>query len=182
MREPTIAANYAETLLALAEKAKDRDGWGAMIEDVADAVEQDPTLRLFLDSPRVSTPEKNEILGRAFADRLPRLFVRFLQAVVSRRRQHLIPEIAREYRMLVEAAAGRVHADVSVAREPDQKDRETIARQLARITGKSVVPHYQVRPQLLGGVLVRIGDTVMDGSVARKLAVLRSRMLGRTAG
>jgi len=42
MREPTIAANYAETLLALAEKAKDRDGWGAMIEDVADAVEQDP--------------------------------------------------------------------------------------------------------------------------------------------
>jgi ATP synthase F1 delta subunit len=94
MRESTIARNYAETLVALAQRANDLDGWGETITEVADAVEGDPRLANFLSSPKVSADEKIEIIRKAFQDRLPRLFVRFLSAVIANRRQHLIPEIA----------------------------------------------------------------------------------------
>lgn len=179
MRDPTISRNYAETLVSLAQKADDLDGWGTMIAEFSDALEGDSRLRNFLASPRVSAKGKVEILTQAFNDRLPRLFVRFLAAVIRNRRQHLIPQIAEEYALLVDDVKGRVHARVTVSREPDERLRANVQRQLGTITGKSVVPHFVVKPEILGGVIARIGDTVMDGSLARRLESLRGRMLGR---
>jgi len=179
MREPTISRNYAEALVSLAQKADDLDGWGTMITEFADAVETDARLRGFLATPRMSAKGKVEIITQAFNDRLPRLFVRFLAAVIRNRRQHLIPQIATEYELLVDEVQGRVHARVTVAREPDEKLQGKVTSQLGTITGKTVVPHFIVKPEILGGVIARIGDTVMDGSLARRLDALRGRMLGR---
>jgi F-type H+-transporting ATPase subunit delta len=177
MREPTIARNYAEALLALARKADDLPGWGRMITDVAQAMENDERLRRFLEAPQVSADAKNEILGRAFQDRVPRLFLRFLQKLVLNRRQMLIPVIASQYHQLVDDVEGRVHAQVTVARPVDQAGLDAIATQLGRVLGKTVVPHVAVNPAILGGVLVRVGDTVMAGSVRRRLARLRGRLV-----
>jgi len=181
MREPTVARNYADVLVTLASQAKDLDGWGKMIDEVADAVSGNETLRLFLESPRITAAEKSRIIGKAFADRLPAKLVAFLRAVVMHRRQHLFSEIAIEYHTAVDAISGRAHAQVQVAWAPDEKGRASIAKELSRITGLTVVPHFTVRPQILGGLIVRIGDTVMDGSLARRLASLRSSMLGSAA-
>lgn len=181
MRDTTIARNYAEVLLSLAQKGKDLEGWGRMMDAVAEACTSDDRLRLFLESPRVTAAAKSKIIGDAFADRLPSKLVRFLQAVVMHRRQHLFTEIAIEYHAQVDEITGRVHARVQVAREVDAERQAAITRQLSRITGLTVVPHFQVHPRILGGLVVKIGDTVMDGSVARKLASLRMRMLGSAA-
>jgi len=179
MRDVSIARNYADALLSLARKANDLPGWGQMIADVADAVERDERLRHFLESPRVGAAQKNAILRKAFADRMPRLFVRFLEALVSHGRQLLIPEIASEYRNLVDEAEGRVHARVTVARQPSADDERLVATQLSRTFGKQVVPHFSVNPAILGGLVVRVGDTVIDGSVRRRLALLRQRLVAR---
>jgi F-type H+-transporting ATPase subunit delta len=179
MREPTIARNYAETLLELAQKAGDLRGWGDMIDKIADAMETDRRLRVFLESPRVSAQRKNAIVQKAFGAQLPRNFVRFLQALVNHRRQMLIPAIAQQYHDLVDQVEGRVHASVTVVREPEAADRDVITAQLSRTLGKTVVPHFHVNPNILGGVIVRVGDTVLDGSVRRRLATLRARMVGR---
>ena len=181
MRSPTIARNYAEALLELARKANDFAGYASMIHGVADAVQRDDQLRLFLETPKVSAAEKNAVLGRAFQDRMPRLFVRFIQTLVSNRRQMLIGQIATEYSTLVDEIEGRLHAGVTVAREPGADERQMIADQLSRAFGKQVVPHFSVNPAVLGGVVVRVGDTVMDGSVRRRLALLRNRMAAPTA-
>lgn len=178
MREITIARNYAETLVELAQRAGDLRGWGEMINSIAESMESNRKLHTFLESPRVSGQRKNEILQKAFGDELPRNFVRFLQALVTHRRQMLIPEIAHEFDDLVDQVEGRVHASVTMAREADDADRTLIATHLSRSFGKQVVPHFQVNPALLGGLIVRVGDTVLDGSVRRRLATLRSRMLG----
>jgi F-type H+-transporting ATPase subunit delta len=180
MRDTTIAQNYAETLLALASKAKDLRGWGAMITDIADAMGVNPTLRLFLESPRVAATEKNAVLSAAFSDKMPRNFLRFLQSLVTHRRQMLIPEIAREYLDLVDAAEGRIHARVTVARETGEEEKSAIATQLSRMFGKDVVPHLSVDPRIMGGVIVHVGDTVLDGSVQKRLVSLRRRMLAGT--
>jgi F-type H+-transporting ATPase subunit delta len=177
MREPTIARNYAETLLELAQKAGDLRGWGEMLDKIADAMETDRRLRVFLESPRVSAQRKNQILQKAFGSQLPRTFVRYLQALVNHRRQMIIPVIAHEYHDLVDRVEGRVHASVTVVREPDEADRALLMTQLSRSLGKEVVPHFHVNPSILGGVIVRVGDTVLDGSVRRRLAKLRSAML-----
>jgi F-type H+-transporting ATPase subunit delta len=181
MRETTIARNYAETLFALASKAEDLRGWGKLISDVAAAMDQDATLRLFLESPRISGAEKIRVLGQAFQDRMPRLMVRFLQILVTHRRQMLIPEIAREYQDIVDEAEGRMHARVTLARESSDAEVQAIGAQLSRVFGKEVIPHVAIDPSIIGGVVVNVGDTVLDGSVRKRLGTLRRRMLrGRT--
>ncbi len=177
MRDTTIARNYAETLLVLATRANDLRGWGKMLTDVASAMRENPTLRLFLESPRVSTAQKSEVIGKALTDRMPRLMLRFIQTIVLHRRQMLIPEIAEEYLNLVDAAEGRIHARVTVAKETDDAGRDAIAAHLSRMFGKEVVPHLTVDPSIMGGVVVHVGDTVLDGSVKKRLASLRRKML-----
>src|SRR5678816_1498722 len=135
MRDTTIARNYAEALLALARKAGDLPAWGRLIDDVANAMERDDRLRRFLEAPQVSADEKNAVLSKAYEDRAPRLFLRYLQQLVKNRRQMLIPEIANEYRNLVDEVEGRVHAQVTLAR-----DRRTllvvhVSRQLSHTLG-----------------------------------------------
>ncbi len=177
MRDSTIARNYAEALLELARRAEDPAGWGKLIRDVASGIESDITLRHFLESPKISEAQKNEIFFQALGDRVPRHFLRFLQTLVRKRRQNLIPEIAVEYDNLLDIHEGRVHASVTVAAEVTGDEESGIAKELSRVIGKTVVPHMQVNPAILGGVVVKIGDTVMDGSVRRRLARLKSQML-----
>jgi F-type H+-transporting ATPase subunit delta len=177
MRDTTIARNYAETLLSLARKAGDLRGWGGMITDVASAMQNDRRLRIFLESPRIDAAQKSQILAKAFQDRMPRLFVRYLQALIAHRRQMLIPVIAQEYLDLVDEVEGRMHANVTVAHEPDAETRSVVARELSRSFAKEVMPHFAVDPRILGGLVVRVGDTVLDGSVQRRLERLRNRMV-----
>jgi F-type H+-transporting ATPase subunit delta len=181
MNEATIGRNYAETLLVLARRESQQEEWGTLIESLADAMREDQTLKTFLESPKLAASQKIEIVEKALGKRVPPLFLRFLETVIMKRRQMVIPEIATEYRALIDAAEDRVHANVTVARQPSEPERDALARQLSRLFGKRVVPHISLNPAILGGVIVKVGDTVMDGSVRRRLATLRTRMLARTA-
>jgi F-type H+-transporting ATPase subunit delta len=97
---------------------------------------------------------------------------------VTNRRQTLIPEIAIEYGNLLDAAEGRVHARVTVARAASDADTAAIAAALSKALNKEVVPHLAVDERILGGIIVKYGDTVMDGSVRKRLETLRNRMVG----
>jgi len=178
MRDSTIARNYAEALLALARKANALEMWEATFHAVADAVQQEERLANFLAAPQVAASDKKRILEAAFGSTLPRPMVRFLQKLVDNRRQMLIPDIAVEFANLVDESEGRVHAKVTLAREASDADRAAIARQLSERLGKTVVPHLHVNPAILGGVVVKVGDTVMDGSVRKRLSMLRARLAG----
>lgn len=177
MRDSTIAKNYAEALLELARRAEDPPGWGKLMRDVANGMQQDLTVLHFLESPKISEAQKNEVFFQALGDRVPRHFLRFLQTLVRKRRQMLIPAISAEYDKLLDIHEGRVHANVTVARETSAADEAEIAEQLSRVIGKTVVPHLTVNPAILGGVVVKIGDTVMDGSVRRRLGRLKNQIL-----
>lgn len=179
MRDTTIARNYAEALLALARKANALDKWGATMLAVSDAVTTDQRLTNFLAAPQVAASDKKKVLAKAFGPVLPRTLLLFLQKLIDNRRQMLIPEIAVEYANLVDETEGRLLAQVTVARETSDADRAAIARQLSDRLGKTVVPHVNVNPAILGGVIVKFGDTVMDGSVRKRLNTLRSKL---TAG
>lgn len=178
MRDVSIAKNYAEALLVLAGKAKDTEGWGLLVSALGDAVATDAVLRRFLEAPQVSATEKNRVLGKAL-EKTPRNFVLFVQKLVSNRRQMLLPQIAVSYHDLLDAAEGRVHARVTVSREYDAPAREALTAALTKALKKTVVAHVNVDARILGGVVVRVGDTVMDGSVRRRLNKLRDVLIAR---
>lgn len=178
MRAPTIARNYAAALFELGERTGDTERYADLIEAVAGAVEADDRIKLVLESPRVPKSRKGELLAAALEGRAPQQFVRFLQAVVRRGRQGVLSGIAREYLALVDIKFNRVHASVVTAREPDQALQNEIKRRLGDVLSKEVLAHFRTDPAILGGVIVRVGDRVMDGSLRRKMVRLRRRMLG----
>ena len=125
----------------------------------------------------MSAQRKNEIVQKAFGGQLPRNFVRYLQALVNHRRQMLIPVIAHEYHDLVDRVEGRVHASVTVMREPEEADRALVTNQLSRTLGKEVVPHFHVNPSILGGIdrprrrhrARRLGSSTAGEAAARRM-------------
>ena len=179
MQSSTISRNYAETLLTLADRANDKAGWGELLTQLATAIQTDKTLRLFLESPRVAVSVKTDVISKALSGKAPAVFVRFLQRLVINRRQAMIPEVSAEYNTMLDAAEGRVFARVTLSRPASQAEKDSIAAQLSTNLGKKVVPQIFVDPAILGGIIVRMGDTVMDGSVRRKLSLLRRRMVAR---
>ena len=82
-----------------------------------------------------------------------------------------------EYQGLVDVKLNRVHAGVVLVDEPDTKLQKQVTERLAAALGKDVRAHFRSDPGILGGVVVRVGDKVYDGSVRRRLAVLKRRML-----
>ena len=176
MRSVTIARNYAEALFDLGEQTGQTDQYGRLLDAVAATVLASPEVQTILTSPRVPKAEKARILGAALRD-TPRPFVLFLQAVVKRGRQALLDEIAREYEALLDIKHNRIRAGVTLARTIDEKLREQVRAGLSRHFGKEVVAEFSVDPEILGGAVVRIGTRHYDGSLRRKLTMLRRQLL-----
>src|SRR2546421_314610 len=180
VKSTTIARNYAEALLLAAEAGSTKTAvelYGRLMDAVAGAVQADERIAVALDSPRVAKATKAALLERALGDVTPPEFVRFLQAVLRRGRQGLLGEIAHEYQALVDAKLNRVHAGVVLVEQPDGTLEQQIVERLTAAIGKDVRAHFRADRGILGGVVVRVGDRVYDGSLKRKLAVLRRKML-----
>ena len=178
MRTETVALNYAEALFQLAERSANTERYADLLDAVASAIEQTPKVQAVLQSPRVPKAAKAQFLGAALRD-APREFVLFLQAVVKRGRQQLLREIATEYLGLLDQKLDRVRAGVTLARNPDEKLKQTIQEGLSRQLGKHVIPAFSVDPEILGGTIVRVGERVLDGSVRRRMTKLRRQLLAR---
>lgn len=178
---PTIIArNYAETLLDLARmQGGDRaiDDFATAIEEASELLRRDPRIQQFLDAPGVDVESKKRAVRAALSDRVPAPFLRFLLVVVEKRRQSLLGPISDEYHALVDELRGRVRAELILASEPDTDMQRELQGTLERRLGKTVVPTFRVDPTLMGGIVVRIGDRIIDGSVRRKIGTLRRRLL-----
>jgi F-type H+-transporting ATPase subunit delta len=173
-----VARNYAETLLVLADKAKAVEPWAELIDAVAEGVRLTPQAEAVLMSPKVTKQAKAKLIAAALP-KAPKDFVAFLQAVVKRGRQGILREIADEYLTLVDVKMDRVRARVLLAREADAAEQKAIAKALTEALGKLAIATYGVDASLLGGVVVRVGDRVFDGSIKRRMATLRRVLLTR---
>ena len=171
MKSVTIARNYAQALFAAG------DQHGPLLDAVAGAIQADERIVTALESPRVSKAAKSQILERGLKGEAPREFVRFLQAVVRRGRQGLLTEIAHEYQGLLDEKLNRVHAGVTLASEADARTQKQVVERLAKALGREVRAYFRSDPRILGGVVVRVGDRIYDGSVRRRLTALQRRML-----
>ncbi|HEX2167871.1 MAG TPA: ATP synthase F1 subunit delta [Longimicrobiales bacterium] len=177
MRDTTVARSYAEALFELGERHDAHDDFAQGLNTITSLLESDDRVRAFLETPKIEVGQKKSALREALGEHVSPMFLHFVLVVLEKRRQQLIRAIAAEYRELLDVKLGRLHVQVTLAHEPDEAAEQSLTAELSRILGRSVIPHISVDPALLGGIVVRYGDRVMDGSLRRRLISLRHRMV-----
>ena len=177
MRDETVARNYAETLFELASRNESIQEYGDALEMVAGFLEDDSRFRTFVETPRIDDETKKDVIRKAFHDKAPKQVINFVLITIDKRRQALLREISAEYLLLLDDHLGREHVEVTMARPLDDTTANVVSERLSKMLGKQAIPHIRVKPEILGGIVVRTGDTIYDGSVRRRLEDLRRRLL-----
>ncbi|HSL70912.1 MAG TPA: ATP synthase F1 subunit delta [Longimicrobiales bacterium] len=177
MRDTTVARSYAEALFDIGDRHGLHDEFVASFLALDEAAAGNARVRAFLESPKIDVDAKKDVFRRTLGKKAHELFVNFVMVVLEKRRQRLLFDIGTEYGTLVDEKLGRMHVQVTLARPADQPLNEQISKQLSSALGRRVIPHVQVNQEILGGIIVRYGDRVLDGSVRRRLVSLRHRLL-----
>ena len=170
-----LGAVYARALLGATERAGTTD---TVLEElevlVTDVLVKVPNLEGTLTSPRVPLEAKEAIMERAFQGRLSAELLTFLRVVARRGRFECLRAITRAVRALHNELRGRVRVHVRSAAAMDDAARELVTGQLQATLGREIDLQLDVDPDLIGGLVVRVGDTVYDGSIANRLSRLRN--------
>jgi len=177
VKSSVVARNYADALLELGRREQAVERFGQLIDAVAGVVTTDPTVHGVLMSPRVTKAAKARLLTDALKDVAPASFTGFLGAIVRRGRQGDLADISAAYQDAADAHFNRVHASVVTAHAVDESLAAAVAKRLTAAVGKEVLPHFRTDPAIVGGVVVRMGDRVFDGSLRRRIQTLRYRLL-----
>jgi F-type H+-transporting ATPase subunit delta len=173
----TVARNYAGTLFELAQRHESLDAFWNGLDAVVRLRDGNPSFKLFLETPRISDGEKKALLKRVFGTALPRPLLNFLQVTIDKRRQRLLGLIAEEFRGLLDEHYGRAHVTVTVARGLSDEALAELAGKLSALIGKEAIPHVRIKPTVLGGVHLKTGDTVYDGTLRRRMKQLRRQLV-----
>jgi len=177
VRDETVARNYAETLFELARRNESIQEYGDALGMVAGLLEDDSRFRTFVETPRIDDENKKDVIRKVFRDKAPKQVINFVLITIDKRRQTLLREISEEYSLLLDNHLGREHVEVTVARPLDDTTANVVSEQLSKMLGRQAIPHIRVKPEILGGLVVRTGDMIYDGSVRRRLEGLRRRLL-----
>jgi F-type H+-transporting ATPase subunit delta len=173
----TIARNYAATLFELAQTHDGLEVFAQGVDTVVGLLDANPTFKTFLETPRIADEDKKALLKKVFGEVLPRPLLNFLQVTVDKRRQRLLSPIGDEFHALLDEHMGRTHVTVTVARELDSQALEELTGKLSSLLGSEAIPHVRVNPAILGGVHLKTGDTVYDGTLRRRIKQLRRQMV-----
>jgi F-type H+-transporting ATPase subunit delta len=176
VREHTIARIYADTLYRRATTENAVEAVDEGLTALAGALRDDARLAGFLGAPHIAAEEKRAVIERALAATLHPALIRFLVLVVEKRREPLLSEIAVAWRELLDERANRMSATVVTAAPLDEATRDGMRAALEKATGKTILMETKIDPAMIGGVVVRYGDSVIDGSVRSRLAAIRNRL------
>jgi F-type H+-transporting ATPase subunit delta len=141
----------------------------------------DPELQAFFNLPQLRRDDKRRILSMAFEGKVGRPVLGLLNILVKKRREPLLDNIVEEFDHYRDRHEGRVQAKVTTARKLDADLAEALRAALEQRTGKTVVLHERIDPEVLGGIRVNLGDSVFDGTLRRGLQDMR-RVLVATHG
>lgn len=170
------ARRYAEAAFEVARATRDVKGWQKDMAALSDTF-ADPQVESVFANPRVPDARKIGIALGLAPDDLKADRQNFLKLLVLARRTGEVPFIRDQFEALVAEAEGRVELQVTLAREPAADERKRISSLLAERIGQEATVEYRVDPAILGGLIIRRGDHVVDGSVRRRLAEMREDLV-----
>ena len=177
MAAGSSARRHAQAVFQIAQEQDNLEKWQADLEELASAF-GDPDLSRVLESPKVRPDQKQDLAAQRLAGLDP-LARNLASLLVSKGRVALAAGIAAEYRDLLDDYRGVGNAEVTTAVVLDPEAEKRIADQMSEATGKQIQLTSQVDPNIVGGIVIKIGDRLIDGSTKTKLSAMRSALAER---
>jgi F-type H+-transporting ATPase subunit delta len=165
---------YAKAFLGFAKESNKLDDLVAELGEVVGVFNELPKFRLAMESPRIDAADKAAMLDKAFSGKCGKETLNFLKLVATRGRFECLNSIHRSAVEAHDEMAGRVKATLTTASEVADAVRDNVAQKISGILGKEVSLSCVVDPDIIGGMVVRVGDTVYDGSVVNQLQQVRT--------
>ncbi len=176
MIRDVAAKRYAEAAYLIAQQDGTEGAWSAGLQGMS-ALFGDEQGQAFMENTRVKPAEKLQLIETSLEDVDP-LVLNLARILLRRGRTPLGPQIAEAFQELVDEAKGVSHALVTSAVTLTDEDRSAVQRRLEELTGGSVVLELDVDESIIGGLIVRIGDRLIDGSTRSKLEGLKRELAG----
>jgi F-type H+-transporting ATPase subunit delta len=174
----SASLQYANALADVALAQGAADAALKQLGDFAAAFAISNELRNFLTSPGVPREAKHGVIEKIAARVGAGKIVRnFLFVIADHHRTHILPEIAASFQDVIRQRQGIAEAEISSAVELSAAQKKKVAQTLERLTGKKIQTKYSLDSALLGGAIVRVGDTIYDGSVRNMLNEMRARLV-----
>jgi F-type H+-transporting ATPase subunit delta len=179
MRIEVAAKRYAQAAFDIARERNELDRWVEDLRAIADLAAQ-PGVADILASSRVPFDVKERLLQAGLADLSP-LTLNLARLLVQKGRITLAEQVRDEYQRLLDEHRGIAQALVLSAVPLSKEEERAVARRLGELTGKEIALERQVDPEILGGLVARVGDRLIDGSTRTRLLELRRQLAGETA-
>jgi F-type H+-transporting ATPase subunit delta len=176
MADELAAKRYARAAFELAVEAIDLPSWSAALGRIAEFFGRDDVGSV-LSNTRVDGQVKQDLVAAGLND-LPPLALNFARLLVVKGRRELAGEIASAFDGLAEERRGIVHARATTAVQIGDSERQAISQRLTTLTGREVVLETEVDESILGGLVVQVGDRLIDGSTRSRLEALRASLTG----
>ena len=176
MLKESVARRYSVALFGLAKEAGALAATVKELDAFVAALEKDPELLQFYESPVIDRARKQQMLIAALAG-TSELAVNFVILLVRKRRENLLRIIARQMHDLLDRESGRANAAIETPTALPPAELAVLAGRLSKVYGQNIVPQPKVEPALLGGIVVQVGDRYVDASVSGKLEELRRHLL-----
>ncbi len=172
-----FARQHAQAIFKIALDKKELNRWQSDLRRIASLV-KDETLFTLLENPKAPFDDKAKVLSERLGDIDPEA-LKLVSMLVAKGKLAMMDDIADEYQRLVDnyhGIEGVEVAEVTTATPLDDEDRLRIAQRITDMVGKPVVLKPKVDSSLIGGVIIRVGDKLIDGSIRSKLAILKKEL------
>jgi len=170
-----IATVYARSLFEVAQESGKLDEVREQLGQFADALEGDRELQVFFFSPYFSTEEKKDGLGKVIEGAEPAV-LNFFELLVEKHRMPVIFRIRRDYEQLWERENKLLPVEITSAVELDDEIARRIGDQIGEQTGQRVELTKTVDPDIIGGLVLRVGNSILDASIRNRLETLRKNV------
>lgn len=177
MLNKSVARRYAEAFFSIAQDHSKIDEYQQELELIVETIKGSDDLKQYLDHLLIPAKDKKENITKIFGNHVSQITLNFLLMIIDKRREAYIESIVEEYKELADISRNIAKADLITAQEVSEEEVNTLAQKLSASTGKTVHLKQTVDPSLIGGVKIRIGDQIIDGTVAKKLEMLKSQLL-----
>lgn len=171
-----VAVRYADALMSLAEKAGGLDKLEKDLVTVSEAVAEHAGLRSALESPTVASSKKQAVLKGVFEGKVSATILNFLYVLVDKKREEYLGTILEVFQERLREARGEVACHVSSAKPLTASLRKDLEKSLSQFSGKKVQLTEEVDPGLLAGMVVTVGDRVIDTSFRHQLREIEDRL------
>ncbi|MBP7735297.1 MAG: ATP synthase F1 subunit delta [Spirochaetes bacterium] len=177
MAAKDIARVYASSLVELAQDKKILPEVEEEIGFLADLVKSDKDFRNFLVSPGITKESKKDFIDKIFKGKLSDYIVYFLKVLIDNDRQSCIVEINDALVAFIDNLNNRQKVTVITSAELDSSVKSKLATKLKDVMKKDVIMSEQIDASILGGIIIKVGDTVIDGSLAKDLKNIKNNLL-----